>query len=266
MILNAMKKLYFIFFLFFFLIQNARAQSSGNITVGGDFDKFYPVTWLDNNWYSNKPTILNIGRSNVHTDASWRGSIISEFKFHITQWGHGSNFIDAFILQSFDFIAGWQDATANNNSLRAIIWLRGGGTTYYYNANGEVVPVIYDGIQNPLPFNEENGPSHTYKTDIEPYVNRFGVSETATAYLNGAGTNYFRGEVGIGTTDTKGYKLAVAGNMIAESVKVQLKGSWPDYVFSPSHTKPSLPQLESFIADNKHLPGIPSELTLYVIE
>jgi hypothetical protein len=33
------------------------------------------------------------------------------------------------------------------------------------------------------------------------------------------------GNVGIGTADPKGYKLAVAGNMIAESVKVQLQGS-----------------------------------------
>jgi hypothetical protein len=39
------------------------------------------------------------------------------------------------------------------------------------------------------------------------------------------------GFVGIGTTDTKGYKLAIAGKVIAEEVVVKLQGNWPDYVF-----------------------------------
>lgn len=157
-----------------------------------------------------------------------------------------------------DFVAGWKDASVSNNSRRIIIWLRGGATTYYYNANAEVAPVIYDGTQNLLPFNEDNGLSHSYKTNVEPYVNRQGLLKTATAYFNGSETNFFSGNVGIGTTDPKGYKLAVAGNVIAESVKVQLKESWPDYVFSSSHKKPSIRELESFVIHNKHLPDIPS--------
>jgi hypothetical protein len=95
--------------------------------------------------------------------------------------------------------------------------------------------------------------------------------------------------VGIGTTDTKGYKLAVAGNMIAESVKVQLRSAWPDYVFANEYKLPSLKDTEKHIKENNHLPGIPSaaevktngidvgemnakllkkieELTLYVID
>src|SRR5690606_9822196 len=38
--------------------------------------------------------------------------------------------------------------------------------------------------------------------------------------------------IGIGTTDTQGYRLAVAGNVIAEGVKVELQGNWPDFVFT----------------------------------
>ncbi|WP_316833739.1 hypothetical protein [Pedobacter nutrimenti] len=64
--------------------------------------------------------------------------------------------------------------------------------------------------------------------------------------------------VGIGTTDTKGYKLAVAGNMIAESVKVQLRSAWPDYVFAKDYTLPSLKETEKHIKEKGHLPGIPS--------
>lgn len=67
------------------------------------------------------------------------------------------------------------------------------------------------------------------------------------------------GNVSIGTTDPKGYKLAVAGNMIAESIKVKLQGAWPDYVFHDQYMLPSLNQVENFIKLNKHLPEIPSE-------
>lgn len=97
------------------------------------------------------------------------------------------------------------------------------------------------------------------------------------------------GNVGIGTTDPQGYKLAVNGNMIAESVKVQLRGSWPDYVFNKNYSLKPLSEVEQYIKTNEHLPDIPSaskvkeeglnlgemnvkllqkieELTLYLIE
>ncbi|PTS94694.1 hypothetical protein DBR11_22730 [Pedobacter sp. HMWF019] len=97
------------------------------------------------------------------------------------------------------------------------------------------------------------------------------------------------GNVGIGTTDPKGYKLAVAGNMIAESVKVQLQSAWPDYVFNEDYKLTSLQETEKHIKEKGHLPGIPSaaevksegidlgemnkkllqkieELTLYILE
>jgi len=67
------------------------------------------------------------------------------------------------------------------------------------------------------------------------------------------------GNVSIGTTNPQGYKLAVAGSMIAESIKVKLQGAWPDYVFHDKYNLPSLNQVENFIKLNKHLPEIPSE-------
>lgn len=69
----------------------------------------------------------------------------------------------------------------------------------------------------------------------------------------------FAGNVGIGTTDTKGYKLAVAGNMVAESVVVKLQASWPDYVFDKNYEMKSLSEVAAFIKVNKHLPGIPNQ-------
>jgi hypothetical protein len=66
------------------------------------------------------------------------------------------------------------------------------------------------------------------------------------------------GDVGIGTTDPQGYKLAVNGSMIAESVKVKLHANWPDHVFSKSYKLPDLKETEKFINENSHLPEIPS--------
>lgn len=67
------------------------------------------------------------------------------------------------------------------------------------------------------------------------------------------------GNIGIGTTNTHGYKLAINGSVIAESVKIKLNGEWPDYVFEAGYKNVSLGDIEKFIKVNKHLPGIPSK-------
>ena len=67
------------------------------------------------------------------------------------------------------------------------------------------------------------------------------------------------GQVCIGTTaPATGYLLNVNGKVIAEEVRVQLKGNWPDYVFGEDYVLPSLNNVKDFIRDNKHLPGIPA--------
>jgi hypothetical protein len=86
-----------------------------------------------------------------------------------------------------------------------------------------------------------------------------------------------------------GYNLSVAGKIMAEEVTVQLRASWPDYVFSEKYKLMPLDELEKSIQKNKHLPNIPAaavvekegislgemnkklmekveELTLYIIE
>jgi hypothetical protein len=91
------------------------------------------------------------------------------------------------------------------------------------------------------------------------------------------------------TTAPAGYKLAVGGKAIAEEVVIKLQTSWPDYVFEKNYKLPPLLEVERYIREHKHLPGVPSaeevqdqglsvgemnavllkkveELTLYVIE
>ncbi len=70
----------------------------------------------------------------------------------------------------------------------------------------------------------------------------------------------FRGDgrIGIWTTAPAiGYALSVNGKIICEELKVQLSGSWPDYVFSDRYPLMPIGQVESFIKTNRHLPGIP---------
>lgn len=110
-----------------------------------------------------------------------------------------------------------------------------------------------------------------------------GMAGQARLFINPSG------QVGIGTTNTHGFKLAVNGQMIAEEVRVLLNADWPDYVFADDYKLTELDDLERFIETNNHLPGIPSakevkengiavgemnalllekieELTLYMIE
>ncbi|SEW52877.1 hypothetical protein [Chitinophaga arvensicola] len=128
------------------------------------------------------------------------------------------------------------------------------------------------------------GPGFYITTAPESYAYATLAYKTSPAiFINTANS------VGIGTKPPAGYKLAVAGDFLAEKVKVKLQSGWPDYVFDVSYPLPSLQQVEDFIRTYKHLPQIPSakevadkgldiasnqaallqkieELTLYLIE
>ncbi|WP_420553534.1 hypothetical protein [Tenacibaculum aiptasiae] len=66
------------------------------------------------------------------------------------------------------------------------------------------------------------------------------------------------GDVGIGTADTFGYKLAVNGKIGAKEVKVEINSPWPDYVFTNNYKLPSLKEVEKHIQEKGHLKDIPS--------
>ena len=65
------------------------------------------------------------------------------------------------------------------------------------------------------------------------------------------------GNVGIGVT-TPTYKLEVNGTIRTKEVNVTATG-WADYVFKPEYELKPLSEVERFIADNGHLPNVPSE-------
>jgi len=65
--------------------------------------------------------------------------------------------------------------------------------------------------------------------------------------------------VAIGTNNPHGFKLAVNGTAVFTKVKVMPIASWPDYVFRNDFHLPGLPELERYIREHQHLPGIASE-------
>lgn len=66
------------------------------------------------------------------------------------------------------------------------------------------------------------------------------------------------GSFGIGTTDTKGYLLAVNGSAIFTSAWVKPYANWPDYVFNKDYQLPSLASVAEYIKAHNHLPDLPS--------
>ncbi len=72
------------------------------------------------------------------------------------------------------------------------------------------------------------------------------------------------GKVGIGISDAAQmpgtYRLYVADGIMTEKVRVALKntGDWADYVFADDYKLRSLAEVEAFVKENKHLPGVPS--------
>ncbi|CAM1361501.1 conserved hypothetical protein [Tenacibaculum sediminilitoris] len=74
----------------------------------------------------------------------------------------------------------------------------------------------------------------------------------------GSNTYFDTGSVGIGTTDTKGFKLGVDGKIAATEVKVATYTNWPDYVFSKEYQLPTLQEVAQHIQEKGHLQNIPS--------
>ncbi|NSW44550.1 MAG: hypothetical protein HPY79_01800, partial [Bacteroidales bacterium] len=117
----------------------------------------------------------------------------------------------------------------------------------------------------------------------------------ANADLQIKGNTYIEDNLGIGicltaNNNPKGYRFAVNGTMGAKDIFIEVDETpWPDYVFDEHYKLMPLPELETYLTKNKHLPDMPTannikenglslaeinaqlvkkieELTLYIIE
>lgn len=150
--------------------------------------------------------------------------------------------------------------------------------------NGEVLKI--DGVNPTINF-LNNGTFRSFITQGNPATgHELYIAANGILHLD-ATTQVAIGNVVSAANNN--YKLAVAGKMVCEEVKVELRTSWPDYVFDNNYKLEPLANVEKFINQNKHLPNIPSakeveksgielgemnrkllekieELTLYIIE
>ncbi len=88
-----------------------------------------------------------------------------------------------------------------------------------------------------------------------PVVNA-DITTTGKLQIEGSGTHYVMGNLGVGT-NTPQEKLSVNGKIRAKEIKVEVT-NWPDYVFKPDYPKMSLDDIEKYIKVNGRLPEIPS--------
>lgn len=96
--------------------------------------------------------------------------------------------------------------------------------------------------------------SYPTGTNNRLYLN----AETSGDILIGQGGGRTFIGTSVSVTD-KTHKLFVNGGIRTDKITVDYVTSWPDYVFSPSYKLKSLSEVNNFIADNGHLPDMPSE-------
>ena len=116
-------------------------------------------------------------------------------------------------------------------------------------------------------FGDTAGPNDIYGRWGIEYVNSetegYGLNFTRPWRPNQLSGNHFlfladSGNVGIGTKNPQA-KLAVNGDVLAKSIRVNTSSTyWPDYVFGKDYNLMNLKELEIYITQYRHLPGVPS--------
>jgi hypothetical protein len=178
-----------------------------------------------------------------------------------------------------------------------------GGSTVI--ANGTNTTVTGTGVTGtPYRINAQNlytndGTLNTITTPSTTAGVRTVTMGNNNLFFNTFGSTSGNGRIYIGNTTlfpaitaTSNYRLLVEGGILSERVKVALRNpttNWADYVFANDYKLMPLKEVEAYINENKHLPGIDSanelvkngldlgdmqakqmakieELTLYVIE
>lgn len=154
-----------------------------------------------------------------------------------------------------------------------------------FSVQGDGKTVITSNNSNPLQINDVNsGGALSFNFSQSGGTNRMWAVNNIFAYglgIDNAGIGHIIGDINspgnlINFKFTSGspqvwignqkevtgphtdFRLAVDGKLVAKSCYVTLS-DWADSVFEPDYRLMSLPELEKFYTENKHLPEIPSE-------
>ncbi len=76
--------------------------------------------------------------------------------------------------------------------------------------------------------------------------------------IQGGITNALKMRIGANNSTMGNHLLAVSGSAIFTKAFVKNTTNWPDYVFEEKYQLMPIPELEKYLKQNKHLPGVPS--------
>ena len=159
----------------------------------------------------------------------------------------------------------WQEfATRGVNTFNGVQTING---DQYVNGNIHVNKYLF------IPSNRELIFGNTSDRDHSLRISYNGNDNNGSCYINYSGDLRYRNgsmtddvpvvlfskdnNVGIGTLDPQGYKLAVNGTIRAKEIKVD--SDWADFVFKKDYKLPTLGEVKKHIEEKGTLPGIPSE-------
>ena len=159
----------------------------------------------------------------------------------------------------------WQEfATRGVNTFNGVQTING---DQYVNGNIHVNKYLF------IPSNRELIFGNTSDRDHSLRISYNGNDNNGSCYINYSGDLRYRNgsmtddvpvvlfskdnNVGIGTLDPQGYKLAVNGIIRAKEIKVD--SDWADFVFKKDYKLPTLGEVKKHITEKGTLPGIPSE-------
>ena len=159
----------------------------------------------------------------------------------------------------------WQEfATRGVNTFNGVQTING---DQYVNGNIHVNKYLFIPSHRELIFGNTSDRDHSLRISYN------GNDNNGSCYINYSGDLRYRNgsmtddvpvvlfskdnNVGIGTLDPQGYKLAVNGTIRAKEIKVD--SDWADFVFKKDYKLPTLGEVKKHIAEKGTLPGIPSE-------
>lgn len=128
------------------------------------------------------------------------------------------------------------------------------GETKLINPNGRTLFLERDNEDSWLTFHDFNDAWYSFGIDRSNGARlslNYGGDLTSTHFVMDS-----NGNIGIGTANPLGWRLAVNGNIRAKEVKVET--SWADFVFEKGYALPSLEEVEAHIKEKGHLKDIPS--------
>ncbi|WP_126245995.1 hypothetical protein [Chitinophaga rhizosphaerae] len=219
----------------------AQLTASGPLEIGAS-----PIGWTSNGW--KKALKFNIGHA-VHFPGPTQ-----HFGLGATQTGSTSGlFFFTTPTDAVDAPATYRMALLANGNLGI----------------GTLTPVAMLDVQGTFRLGVgSNMGGEAYAIGFTRTASAQLFSSVASGLTLGGDGNGFdmailpNGNVGIGTS-TPAQKLSVDGTILAKKVKVSTAAAdWPDYVFLPGYQLPALSSIEHFIAQNGHLPDIPSAATI----